>query len=762
MKFVKVFLVFLLSIAINTAMAQVPTGAPPHANPVPFFAPSGTSTEMAESRVTTTDFIYQTTTYTFADLVVFSYHDSTKIYIIDNVGTAIDSVVINENEYHVFSPGAGIYRLEANNPFSLLVGDPITNLVLGYFAVDQSGRPMATRLNTYMPESYYGGEHFIVFAYEDNTEFQIEDLSTNTVIASGILHRGEHFELNSNYNSFLGVTANRPVSALSYTDQGYYIPATNGTFSGTEFFGFSGYVGNWPNGIIAVAYHDNTIITILNSDTGDTLAIDTLNTGEVYPHIVYGDTYWHLMSNNPVTVCNTPYAYYGGAYYYLVRQMDESGRGIGTNFYAPVIQGDLNVFSYEDSNQVVIVNQETGDTLANVTLQKGENYYMYTYKTVLHITGTKNLSVISSYGGGYGADFMPLNYALELPDLVVTASDITFDPPQTNWQEGDAITIRATIRNAGNATAKSVRVQFFDGPPEGGHVISQRFYLDSLQVGDSARFETSWTVPANPEYHKIYVQTYVQSGQESSTSNNVAARPLIPNRDLEPPLSTSLKAPATVKVEGDTTEFREFDLTVSVFNSGDTTAFNAVAILHLPREWSVVDTDSTTQKAFTATDSTVDDTVRYFGNIEPGESDSYTWRIRINQLPSGNAYYYSVDVMADNAEIKNVKGLMQIEQPTAIEPITTVNTPTQFNLMPAFPNPFNPSTVIPFQIGQQTHVLLEIFDIAGQRVATLVNENLIPGTYRISFQAQGLSNGIYFVRLKAGTFVKTRKIVLMK
>jgi len=761
MKLISIISAIFLAIFMNTGNGQVPRGALPNAVPAAPGSVLSPSSGMTGTYLATDGFTYQTTTYTFADLVVFSYHNSTTIFILDDTGTKIDSVSLNENQYHVFSPGGGIYTLEANNPFALLVGDPITNQVLGYFAVDQSGRPLATRLNTYLPKDYYGGERFVIFAYEDNTEFKIENLTTNTLIASGILNRGDHFELQKNFDSFLGVTANRPVSALSYTDQGYYIPATNGTFAGTEFFGFSGTVGGWPNGVIVVAYHDSTIFTIRNTDTGDTLWTDTLNTGEVYPYVVNQATYWQVVSNKTVTVCNTPYAYYSGAYYYLVRQMDESGRGIGTNFYAPVISGDLNVFSYEDSNQVVIVNQATGDTLANIMLGKAQNYYINTTKTVLHITGTKNLSVISSYGGGFGADFMPLNYALNLPDLAISTSDIIFDPQKTNYEPGEPVTVFATVRNVGSATAQSVRLQFFDGPPEAGNVISQRFYLDSLKAGDSAQFSVSWTVPTKPEYHKVYVKTYVQSGQESSTSNNIASRPIIPNRDLEPPLSTTIKAPASVKIQGDTTEFREFDLVVTLYNASTVTATNARAILHIPPEWSVVDT-SNTEKAFSVTDSTVEDTIRYFGDIPAGETDSYTWRIRINQLPSSDAYYYSVDVLADNAELKNVKGIMQVEQPTAIEPLHSPVAPTAFRLLPAYPNPFNPSTVIPFHIARQVPVQLEVYNLTGQKVAVLVNEPLQPGEYRVTFNANRLSNGIYFVRLKAGQFVQTRKIVLMK
>ncbi len=593
MKVISLWILCFMAMLPGMVFSQQIPGGPPNASPQPHEVSPSPGSATAAEWTTTSNFIYRTTTYTFSDLVIFSYQDSTKIYIRNSMGTVVDSAFMNQDEYHVTSPGAGNYSVESNTPFSLLTGDPISNAVLGYFAVDQSGRPLSTRLNTYFPQEYYGDERFIVFAYEDDTEFRIINLDTQTILASGILHRGEHYVMNSNFNTFLGVRANKPVSALSYTDQGYYFPATNGTFAGTEFFGFSGYLANWPNGVIVVAYQDSTIFHLLNSVTGDTVVTDTLNEGEVFSQTVTNPFFWHLLSNKSVTVCNTPYAYYSSAYYHLVRHSDETGKGIGTNFYAPVIAGNLDVFSYEDGNDVIIINMTSGDTLATITLNQGEGYSAYIdTKTVLHITGTKNLSVISSHGGGWGADFMPLNYALQLPDLIVQTRDIIFTPDKTDWSPGEPITIQATIVNQGNATAKGIAVQFFDGPPQAGNTISQRFYLDSLQAGASAQFATQWTIPQNPEYHKIYVQTYVRIGQESNTDNNVAARPLVPNKDLEPPLSTTIKAPSTVKVDGDTTTFREFDLTVTLYNSGDTTAFNARAILHLPPEWSVVSTVS--------------------------------------------------------------------------------------------------------------------------------------------------------------------------
>jgi len=98
--------------------------------------------------------------------------------------------------------------------------------------------------------------------------------------------------------------------------------------------------------------------------------------------------------------------------------------------------------------------------------------------------------------------------------------------------------------------------------------------------------------------------------------------------------------------------------------------------------------------------------------------------------------------------------------------------PEHFSLYQNYPNPFNPVTKIKFDIitsllfpnaliGNQ-FVSLKVYDILGNEIATLVNEQLQPGTYEVTFDGSGLTSGIYFYRLKTGNFVDTKKLILLK
>ena len=88
--------------------------------------------------------------------------------------------------------------------------------------------------------------------------------------------------------------------------------------------------------------------------------------------------------------------------------------------------------------------------------------------------------------------------------------------------------------------------------------------------------------------------------------------------------------------------------------------------------------------------------------------------------------------------------------------------PELFDLKQNYPNPFNPSTNITFAIPDQTHVRLDIYNVIGQRVSTLVNEEKTPGRYEVLFDAATMASGVYLYRLQTDTFQKTRQMLLVK
>jgi len=88
--------------------------------------------------------------------------------------------------------------------------------------------------------------------------------------------------------------------------------------------------------------------------------------------------------------------------------------------------------------------------------------------------------------------------------------------------------------------------------------------------------------------------------------------------------------------------------------------------------------------------------------------------------------------------------------------------PDGFLLSQNYPNPFNPSTSIGYRISDRGFVSLNVYDVLGNEVATLVNEEKSAGSYEIVFDAKELTSGIYFYTIKAGSFVETKKMILIR
>ncbi len=90
------------------------------------------------------------------------------------------------------------------------------------------------------------------------------------------------------------------------------------------------------------------------------------------------------------------------------------------------------------------------------------------------------------------------------------------------------------------------------------------------------------------------------------------------------------------------------------------------------------------------------------------------------------------------------------------------NFPSEFSLSQNYPNPFNPTTVIEFSIPKVSNVSLEVFDIKGEKVSQLLNEELSAGKYQFSFDATHLSSGLYFYKISASNYSATKKMLLVK
>ena len=151
-------------------------------------------------------------------------------------------------------------------------------------------------------------------------------------------------------------------------------------------------------------------------------------------------------------------------------------------------------------------------------------------------------------------------------------------------------------------------------------------------------------------------------------------------------------------------------------------------------------------------------------------ADSITWTgwkfIKI-KLPSfninGDKLYYSFALVKNQSGVN--AGTIYLDDAQYFSSSTDVKDielPMAYALNQNYPNPFNPSTKISYQLREHSYVTLKIFDVLGNEVASLVNEEKPSGKHSIDFNAGKLATGVYFYQLKAGEYTATKKLILLK
>jgi hypothetical protein len=130
----------------------------------------------------------------------------------------------------------------------------------------------------------------------------------------------------------------------------------------------------------------------------------------------------------------------------------------------------------------------------------------------------------------------------------------------------------------------------------------------------------------------------------------------------------------------------------------------------------------------------------------------------------GIAYFYCILSVGDS--LTSGRYYAQTYDPAFLRGSTGVdgdaNIAVKFSLSQNYPNPFNPVTNLQFSIANSQLTVLKVYDVLGREVATLVNEQKLPGTYAVQFNANNLASGVYFYRLQAGQFSDTKKLLILR
>ncbi len=170
-------------------------------------------------------------------------------------------------------------------------------------------------------------------------------------------------------------------------------------------------------------------------------------------------------------------------------------------------------------------------------------------------------------------------------------------------------------------------------------------------------------------------------------------------------------------------------------------------------------------------DANTGELLRVFDNVTYSGSNlqnynNILYQVNINEIGSKtvkmclevndnlNGFYTVTDKMND----EDVLAKLNTKEVNLVENIEI----TSYDLFQNYPNPFNPSTTISYQVPDNCRVTLKVFDVLGKEVTTLVDEYKSKGKYDVQFNAKHLASGMYIYQIKAGDFVSSKKLMLMK
>lgn len=137
------------------------------------------------------------------------------------------------------------------------------------------------------------------------------------------------------------------------------------------------------------------------------------------------------------------------------------------------------------------------------------------------------------------------------------------------------------------------------------------------------------------------------------------------------------------------------------------------------------------------------------GNGTTIEPQNYSYKDDVSEIASTKLYYRLKQI--------NFNGSFEYSDIVEVEIV-----PSEFALFQNYPNPFNPNTNIRYQLPKESKVVISLFNVLGAEMIELVNEQKEAGSYEFEFNANNLSSGTYFYKLKAGDFVQTKKMILLK
>lgn len=367
--------------------------------------------------------LYTTYFYTAGEAIVQGYEADTHVRIISlsgKKGTLWEGTV-HRGDATVVKTGQGAFGFLSDKKAAILVGTPQSCTCVGYFGKDETGSFRSNHMFLQTPPTHSSNqEKVVVWAMED-LELEVRAPRKEKLVKKASLKQGEFLALTSELNEVVGATLELVASkgtftAQAYWDEGFTVPADNGSAGGKSFHTYVGTITNGVNDLNVLAPRLDAKVTITDLVAKKVLFQGVVKGGGAKT-LTLADKFVRVESDVPVNVVVAALEHYktGYAEHHFAAGLE--GTQIDNEFLVTT-SGELWVFSYYDGNEVTVKDTTSGATVFSGKLGAGQVKGLTPGHGLFKVQGSRGLSAMGG-ASACGADYSPAGGLFAIDEAVL-------------------------------------------------------------------------------------------------------------------------------------------------------------------------------------------------------------------------------------------------------------------------------------------------------------------------------------------------------
>ena len=367
--------------------------------------------------------LYTTYFYTAGEAIVQGYEADTHVRIISLTGKkgTLWEGVVHRGDATVVKTGQGSFGFLSDKKASILVGTPQSCTCVGYFAKDETGSFRSNHMFVQTPPAGSSGKEKVVIWAMEDAVIEVRAPKKEKLVKKVTLAKGQFVSLEQELNQVIGATLEVVASTGTFTaqvywDEGFTVPADNGSAGGKSFHTYVGTITNGVNDLNVLAPRLDAKVVVTDLKTKEVLFSGVVKGGTAKT-LTLADKYVTVESDVPVNVVVAALEHYktGYAEHHFAAGLE--GMQIDNEFLVTT-SGELWVFSYYDGNDVTVKDAKSGEVVFSGKLSAGEVKGLKPGHGLFSVRGSRGLSTMGG-ASACGADYSPAGGLFAIDEAVL-------------------------------------------------------------------------------------------------------------------------------------------------------------------------------------------------------------------------------------------------------------------------------------------------------------------------------------------------------